>query len=80
MPVKGRLFHRAQTVVQGVTTVTGEELLSEVMEGNRYPDTSVKTASKPSTACVWIPVTFHDFSEVFFSCFCGHTLNNSLCL
>ena len=32
------------------------------MEGNRYPDTSVKTAS---TACVWIPVTFHDFSEVF---------------
>ena len=33
------------------------------MEGNRYPDISVKTASKPSTACVWIPVTFHDFSE-----------------
>ena len=30
--------------------------------------------------CVWIPVTFHDFSEVFFSCYCGHTLNNSLCL
>ena len=50
MPVKGRLFHSAQTVVQGVTVVTGEEHLSEVMEGNRYPDTSVKTASKPSTA------------------------------
>ena len=50
MPVKGRLFHRAQTVVQGMTTVTGEEHLSEVMEGNRYPDTSVKTAGKPSTA------------------------------
>ena len=33
------------------------------MEGNRYPDTSVKTASKPSTACVWIPVTFHDFTQ-----------------
>ena len=33
------------------------------MEGNRYPDTFVKAASKPSTACVWIPVTFHDFSE-----------------
>ena len=42
------------------------------MEGNRYPDTSVKTAG---TACVWIPVTFHDFFEVFFSCYCGHTLN-----
>ena len=54
VPVKGRLFHRAQTAVQGVTIVTGEEHLSEVMEGNRYPDTSVKTASKP---CVWIPVT-----------------------
>ena len=25
VPVKGRLFHRAQTAVQGVTTVTGEE-------------------------------------------------------
>ena len=50
MPVKGCLFHRAQTVVQGVTTVTGEEHLSEVMEGNRYPDTSGRTASKPSTA------------------------------
>ena len=50
MSVKGRLFHRAQTVVQGMTAVTGEEHLSEVMEGNRYPDTSVKTASKPSTA------------------------------
>ena len=48
MPVKGRLFHRAQTVIEGVTTVPGEEHLREVMEGNRYPDTSVKTASKPS--------------------------------
>ena len=38
-----------QTVIQGVTTVTGEEHLREVMEGNRYPDT-YKTASKPSTA------------------------------
>ena len=47
VPVQGCLFQRAQTVVQGVTTVTGEELLTEVMEGNRYPDTSVKTASKP---------------------------------
>ena len=33
--VKGRLFHRAQTIVQGVTMVTGEEHLSEVMESNR---------------------------------------------
>ena len=47
------------------------------MEGNRYPGTSVKTAS---TAYVWISVTFHDFSEVFFSCYCGHTLNDGLCL
>ena len=58
--------------------VTGEEHLSEVMESNRYPDTSVKTVSKTITACLDIPVTFHDFSEVFFSCYCGHTLNNSL--
>ena len=50
MPVKGCLFHRAQTVVQGVTMVTGEEHLSEAIEGNRYPDTSVRTASKPSIA------------------------------
>ena len=48
MAVKGRLFHRAQTVVQSVTMITGEEHLSEVMEGNRYPDI-YKTASKPST-------------------------------
>ena len=48
--MKGHLFHRAQTVVQGVTMVTGEEHLGEVMEDNRYPDTSVRTAIKPSTA------------------------------
>ena len=34
VPVKGHLFHRAQTVVQGMTTVTGEEHLSEFMEGS----------------------------------------------
>ena len=70
---------QAQTVVR-VCTVTGVEHLSDVMEGNRYPDSFVKTASKPSTACDWIPLAFRDFSEVFFSCYCGHTLINSLCL
>ena len=48
--------------------VTGEEHIREVMECNRYPNTLV----------VWTPVTFHDFSDVFFSCYHGHTLNDSL--
>ena len=26
--------------------------------------------------CIWIPVTFHNFSEVFFSCYRGHILND----
>ena len=71
---------QAQTVVQGVTTVTGEELLREVMDGNRYPDTCSTGLASSLCRCVWIPVTFHDFSEVFFSCYCGHILNDSLCL
>ena len=63
MPVKGRLFHRAQTVVQDVTTVTAEEHLREVMEGNRYPDTCSTGLASSLYRCVWIPVTFRDFTQ-----------------
>ena len=45
VPCERGALSQAQTVVQGMTMVTGEQHLREVMEGNRYPDTSVKTAS-----------------------------------
>ena len=44
-----------------MTTVTREEHLKDVIEGNRYPDTWL--ASSSLYRCVWIPVTFHDFTE-----------------
>jgi len=44
------LLHRAQTVAQQVVNmVTGEERLRGILEGMGYPDTIVKTASKPNT-------------------------------
>ena len=49
MPCERGTLSQAQTIIQGVTTVTGEQHLREVMESSRYSDTSVKTASKPST-------------------------------
>ena len=40
MPCERGALSQAQIVVQGVTTVTGEEHIRDVMEGNRYPDIS----------------------------------------
>ena len=44
------LIHRARTVAQGENVAAEEEHLRGVLEGNGYPETSVKTASKPRRA------------------------------
>ena len=46
-----------------MTTVTGEEHLREGMKGNRYPDTCSTGLASSLYRCVWIPVTFHDFTQ-----------------
>ena len=43
-------FHRARTVAQGENVAAEEEHLRGVLEGNGYPETFVKTASKPRRA------------------------------
>ena len=44
------LFHWARTVAQGENMAAEEEHLRGVLEGNDYPETFVKTASKPCRA------------------------------
>ena len=72
---------QAQTVVQGVNTVTGEEHLREVMEGNRYPDTcSTGLAIAVFTDVSGYLLPSMTSLRVYFSCYCVHILNDSLCL
>ena len=42
------LFHRARTVAQG-ENIEAKEHLRGVLEGNRYPEALLRTASKPRT-------------------------------
>ena len=72
---------QAQTVVQGVTTVEQEKNTSEMS----WKVTGIQTHAVLDLLAVFTDVSGYLLPSttslrVFFSCYCGHILNNSLCL